>query len=683
MKTPLKTSALLSLTLPILCAASYAANIDLNGSTDPSTPILISSWAGTSTDAMLWRGKGLNSSTVTNCYVSVDADVTATQIFPSGGGGVHNNVCLVFENGKTLTLTSSSAFGFNDYYNENGRASYSLNYIFSTAEGNTATVNVNNATKYTLNLECLDNNFTGSTTYTTYGQTGRIFSIGKGISFNVAGDMEVKGHNAALTVSDSNFIVDGNMNAAKSLAFTNTIFTLNSTGVITSNSFAMSGTQATIDGSITSATGVTLGGTVNQSAGSVIKASTLGLSGGTVNLAGTVSQSDGSALTLSAVAGSTQFTKGANVNINAISLAGGAVELQDDLTVTQVSVAANGASGLSTAAGKTLTVTDASALGSTDNYSASVTFGGTINFTNSLASRVTDLTIAAGATVSVKNAEKTSLVFSQKAGTFLIKGTLLTQSGAYGFHTPSTQILAATTIDGGYFYDSSTGSSSSSIQFWDNSSLLIKNGGTIKVNSNNWLQFNNSNMTTDGTAKIDVGGIMFGNGSTNSVTIAKAEELVSKAKIFFTGPSNTANYTTADLILGSGAYSFGIVELLRSSKFNLHLNGSTASFDKFRQLNGGTGVSNCIFSIYDFVNEAVKMGNVTNEMISGDVVTLASGQTVTLVAYDSNDNQITGDWSIDGNGFLFNTGAIVPEPAEWAAIFGALALSLAMRRRKK
>ena len=113
------------------------------------------------------------------------------------------------------------------------------------------------------------------------------------------------------------------------------------------------------------------------------------------------------------------------------------------------------------------------------------------------------------------------------------------------------------------------------------------------------------------------------------------------------------------------------------------MNGSTASFDKFRQLNGGTGVSNCIFSIYDFVNEAVKMGNVTNEMISGDVVTLASGQTVTLVAYDSNDNQITGDWSIDGNGFLFNTGAIVPEPAEWAAIFGALALSLAMRRRKK
>ena len=55
-----------------------------------------------------------------------------------------------------------------------------------------------------------------------------------------------------------------------------------------------------------------------------------------------------------------------------------------------------------------------------------------------------------------------------------------------------------------------------------------------------------------------------------------------------------------------------------------------------------------------------------------------------LVAYDGEGNLLQGEWFYDWNG---KTGKLVlnaiPEPAAIAAVFGALALALAARRKRK
>ena len=55
-----------------------------------------------------------------------------------------------------------------------------------------------------------------------------------------------------------------------------------------------------------------------------------------------------------------------------------------------------------------------------------------------------------------------------------------------------------------------------------------------------------------------------------------------------------------------------------------------------------------------------------------------------LTAYDGEGNLLQGEWFYDWNG---ETGKLVlnavPEPAAVAAVFGALALALAARRKRK
>lgn len=67
-------------------------------------------------------------------------------------------------------------------------------------------------------------------------------------------------------------------------------------------------------------------------------------------------------------------------------------------------------------------------------------------------------------------------------------------------------------------------------------------------------------------------------------------------------------------------------------------------------------------------------------------ITLASGLSVILEAYDSTGALIDGDWSIKqvGEKFFLNNSAAspIPEPATYATIFGMLALLLAFYRKK-
>ena len=92
--------------------------------------------------------------------------------------------------------------------------------------------------------------------------------------------------------------------------------------------------------------------------------------------------------------------------------------------------------------------------------------------------------------------------------------------------------------------------------------------------------------------------------------------------------------------------------------------------------------------MHDFTLNTIKFGNVDNDMISGNVINIGSNgnyiQTLTLIGYDKDQNLLDANsWYIDNNGFLANYALAVPEPAEWAMIFGGIALGFAIYRRRK
>ena len=92
----------------------------------------------------------------------------------------------------------------------------------------------------------------------------------------------------------------------------------------------------------------------------------------------------------------------------------------------------------------------------------------------------------------------------------------------------------------------------------------------------------------------------------------------------------------------------------------------------------------------DFVNDTFKINDTSNIELVGDALKITKiGNTsvvknIKLVAYDKDGKTLCGEnehWEIQ-NGFL-NIVSNIPEPAEWAAIFGGIALALALYRRRR
>ena len=127
---------------------------------------------------------------------------------------------------------------------------------------------------------------------------------------------------------------------------------------------------------------------------------------------------------------------------------------------------------------------------------------------------------------------------------------------------------------------------------------------------------------------------------------------------------------------------------MRKAEINLYLGeDATVSFGKVIPQSTGA-VADLTLVLHDFTLNTIKLGNVDNDMISGNVINIASSgnisQTVTLIGYDKDNNLLDANsWYIDSNGFLANYALAVPEPAEWAMILGGLALAFAIYRRRK
>ena len=75
-----------------------------------------------------------------------------------------------------------------------------------------------------------------------------------------------------------------------------------------------------------------------------------------------------------------------------------------------------------------------------------------------------------------------------------------------------------------------------------------------------------------------------------------------------------------------------------------------------------------VFTINNFVSNTIYVGTELSTSVLDQIK-----------AYDASSNLV--DLGISDSGWLINMA--VPEPAEWAAIFGALSLFIAIRRKRK
>ena len=112
--------------------------------------------------------------------------------------------------------------------------------------------------------------------------------------------------------------------------------------------------------------------------------------------------------------------------------------------------------------------------------------------------------------------------------------------------------------------------------------------------------------------------------------------------------------------------------------------GATLNIENLTSKSNAQSLTDVTFVFYDYSADSVLFG-VSDIWIEDNRLYIPSIDTfVNLVAYDGEGNLLQGEWFYDWNG---KTGKLVlnaiPEPAAIAAVFGALALAFAARRRRK
>ena len=112
--------------------------------------------------------------------------------------------------------------------------------------------------------------------------------------------------------------------------------------------------------------------------------------------------------------------------------------------------------------------------------------------------------------------------------------------------------------------------------------------------------------------------------------------------------------------------------------------GATLNIENLTSKSNAQSLTDVTFVFYDYSADSVLFG-LFDIYVEDNRLFIPSIDTfVNLVAYDGEGNLLQGEWFYDWNG---ETGKLVlnaiPEPAAIAAVFGALALALAARRRGK
>lgn len=666
--------------LILMSMAAAGVAFAAGGSRDKDNPTLISSWTDDLSKQIVWRGEGKNAdlTTMTDLYVKADGNYTIGFFTTSGTGGNHTNMHLDLA-GNTLTSASGEPLAFNDDpVTIPTPRSYAAGYYLENSSGQVATVNFN-ATNTKFNLATYDFESQSS----IQQKYGRVVSIGENIVMNtknltVSGKfMKYDGYTAD-PVSDSAFIVNGTLNTA---------------------ALNVSGTNANVAGTLNATSDVTIAntafvnsGTIDAKAGSAlgniyVKEGSIFANTGTIK-ASNVLEIDGATFTSNGVlnTGCLSIRNGADVTIDGTfkNYAGNAGSI----------VRARGTGNSLTGLNDTGELDFNHIAVKNDAGAADLTIKGKVLSRQITVENNTSMTVDTGAVMVIGDGTKNSSSMIANSGSVVVKGMLVHQVlGANDVYTTGVS-LGNVTVDGGTLAEIAMNGNVGSAGFG------IKKGQTIKlVNGGKIGSFAGDDQTQailalaggtlelDATSRILTKQIAFAmtdstsnNGGT--LKLGSAANLAADTRIII----KDNNSGTSRLELAKDSYEIAKIRLLRKSNLTIDLSNDAqitiGSIESF----GGQAV-NFELVLEDFQAGLVKVNGWTTELISTGTFSLsntteAAPKTITLKALDALGNAIEGLWSVDENGYLYNSG-LVPEPAEWAAIFGALALGLALYRRRK
>ncbi len=668
--------------LILVSMAAAGVAFAAGGSRDKDNPTLISSWTDNLTGQIVWRGEGkgvADLTTMTDLYVKADGDYTIGFFTTSGTGGNHTNMHLDLA-GNTLTSTSGEPLAFNDdLVTIPTPRSYAAGYYLENNSGQVATVNFN-ATSTKFNLATYDFESQSS----IQQKYGRVVSIGENVvmntkNLNVSGKfMKYDGYTAD-PIADSAFIVNGTLNTA---------------------ALNVSGTNANVAGTLNATSDVTIANTAFVNSGTIDAKLATGLGniyvreGSNFSNTGTIKASN-----VLEIDGAT-FTSNGVLNTGCLGIKNGA-----DVTIdgTFKNYAGN-AGSIVRARGTGNSLTGLNDTGELDfNHIAVKNDAGAADLTikGKVLSRQitvevnTAMTVDTGAVMVIGDGTKNSQSLIANGGSVLVKGTLVHQVLGSSDVIMAGVSLGNITVDGGTLAEIAMNGNVGSAGFDIKNGQTIKlvNGGKIASYAGNdqkqaILALAGGTLELDATSRILTKQIAFAidtnaqanNGGT--LKLGSAANLAVGTQIII--KDNKSG--TSRLELAKDSYEIAKIRLLRNSNLTIDLSndaqitiGSVESF--------GEQAVNFELVLEDFQAGLVKVNGWTTELISSGTFSLSNStsekpKTITLKALDALGNAIEGLWSVDENGYLYNSG-LVPEPAEWAAIFGALALGLALYRRRK
>lgn len=677
-----------------LCAT---VTLDVSANTSPENAAILDG-----SDVILKTNR-LNSEMTSwvDYYLKSSTDTLGTLVYSSGGKGYHANYHILLE--KDASFSALENFMYNGQGGKNSSTGYSL----ESADGSAITVKATNEEGFKVNLDTDDADYVNGNT--PLGKTGRTFTIGKNVtletkSANVIGKLRT----SEASYTDSMFYVDGTLNLTgtkvDSLVLNNTNMTVRSGGeiqnkgklsVLNGSSFAIDNgatVYITPDDSFTTAalggaSTMTVNGSYTNMSGTQVYTGAKLIVGETGVMTGMAAVYGGS-FELNGTLNGNIATSGGSISFGEnVDFSQSALELRssrngdikfvsDGLVGTMRTQAKSGVSRLAVADGKTLTANYITVNAETElNISGHVVYASSGSdydkYANAVANEwvVGSLTIGNGGVLDIKNnlAEANTYGKLTSLANISIAGGTLNLTGKTDSLTGIVKMGTLSISDGGTLAMKT-----------DRTSLLIANGGTISV---------------DATSRIAGNNILFSPAvGTSTVGYDRAKELYLGGGSSYTGRLAVIRTSNNFLTLAEGqSYNFTILAFKGYAGGNpgeaidltINLGGaSLLHIGLLRPDDGGAADTLANLILTDFANDIVKIDDIQMDSgcdISGGVITKGKS-TITIIAYDKSGELLSGGVWQHQNGYL---NYVIPEPAEWAAIFGAIALAMAVYRRRK
>ncbi|MBE6411322.1 MAG: hypothetical protein E7036_02070 [Opitutales bacterium] len=627
--------------------------------------------------------------------------------------GIRANYYFMLDaNNKSFATTSSAMFNFSGNGSQHG-ASTSVGYHLMSKDGSDVEFKVVSPTDNTalanwyVSLGTDDGNGAmNADQASAKGERGRAFSVGDNV-----------------TAKANSVTITGKLTTTLEEGFTDSLFTIKSGGTVESARLAINGSNVLIEkdgvfetvdsseastvsgnskfdinGSAIFESGIQLwGGTTTIGSTGEVSVGGLRLKGGSLVVNGKLKGiTDSHTFAIASDGGTLSVGAGADISkVAAMNMEDGITNIASDVTLPVLRTSVGKTATLTVGNGYTLTAEAVNFLAdsnTTINGSVLMSNGATIN-------TGTTLTIASGTTV-FGNTESSNSI--SNTGTLNInKGAIVRIKSKPNKDLQvdggRVNINGIVNVDGGKVYLDVNEASKNAVAGVISGTTTLKNGASIEFSK-----------TLDRIRLgIAQGGIL---------SVSADSEIIGNS-IVFTRTSGTSDYKQESKLILSGGDSFtGQLIVLRRSNTVVELAaGQDYQFTKldFHHYAGGvTDVSNgIIFDLNgaksltigamsyfsgvalgdlvfkDFREGLVKIENLTDSILE-ELNTTGKGTignlTFTMSAVDGAGKVIAGDWSLK-DGFLSHSAfaTAVPEPAEWAMIFGMLALGLAMYRRRK